>query len=240
MAAANYKLEYGNTEVPTGNVLAYWKLTAVNPEEQVVKYVVSNFIVSPIMFNRNTVAATFPPVVYEDKKDFFEMARRGGLDVILVDEITIPEDSFDFTAFFKQQLIRFNEIVTAYSRSYAEWLKDKDEPVISDVDEHDGLVKMNRLAEKVRDAYLVKRNKELAKKTALQIREIANKLNAPNYKYDIENLISVLNVPDDLVDRLTELYFEKFFAIYMEQYEDAARLKEEISRLLNRIKTEGQ
>lgn len=239
MDTDNFTLEYGDPAVPSGNVLAYWKLTAVNDGEQVIKYVVSNFIVSPIMFNRNTVAATFPPVVFEEKQAFQDLARRGGLDIILVDEIEIPEEAFDFTSFFKEQLTRFNELVTGYSKQYAEWLQHKETPEISEVDEHDGLVKMNRLAEEVREAYLVKRNQELAKKTSLQIREIANKLNSPNYKYDIETLISILNIPDHTVDELSRLYFQKFFAIYLEQYEEAANLKQQIHDLLTRIKRKG-
>jgi len=236
MEESGFILEFGNIQHLTGNAFAYWLV--VPPEESRAKglkekYIVTNFIVSPLLFNNHTIAATFPPVVFDSREAIIELARKTDTDVIKIEETTIPEENFDFLNFFRKQLTSFNKVVTNYSILYTEHLTDK--PVARDVireqNEIDNLHRIEKLAEEARSAYLSNRNKALVRDMMLRIRKIGNSLNTPNFKYDVENMIALLGNPDKRVEKLTELYFKKFMAIYLEQYEEAERLKREIRTL---------
>jgi hypothetical protein len=242
MDETTLNIEFGDSTHLTGNAFAYWQVEARSAESRSRKFVVSNFIVSPLLFNRHTIAATFPPVVYEDRDELFGLAERAGIDVIRMEDVTISEEDFDFARFFKRQLGRFNDVVTLYSRLYTETLLSG-EPEKDAVTENDELAKLRQLstlAEEARSAFIENRNKALGRDMVLKIRRIAHLLNSPNYKYDIENMIALLGIPDDRANRISGLYFHKFFAIHTEQYEEAERLKREIDTLARELDRENR
>lgn len=236
MEQPGFTLEFGDLQHLTGNAFAYWLV--VPPKEGKAgglkeKYIVTNFIVSPLLFNNHTIAATFPPVVFDSREEIMELARKTGTDVIKIEETTIPDENFDFLNFFRKQLTSFNKVVTNYSVLYTEHLTDKPASgeIIREHNEIDNLHRIEKLADEARTAYLSNRNRAMARDMTLRIRKIGNALNTPNFKYDVENMIALLGNPDKRVEKLTELYFKKFMAIYLEQYEEAERLKKEIKNL---------
>ena len=236
MEEPGFILEFGSIQHLTGNAFAYW-LVAPPTEGKAKglkkKYIVTNFIVSPLLFNNHTIAATFPPVVFDTREEIIELARKTDTDVIKIEETTIPDENFDFLNFFRKQLTSFNKVVTNYSILYTEHLSDKPASgeIIREHNEIENLHQIEKLAEEARNAYLDNRNKAIARDMTLRIRKIGNALNTPNFKYDVENMIALLGNPDKKVEKLTELYFKKFMAIYLEQYEEAERLKKEIRNL---------
>jgi len=236
-----FNLEFGKFDDLTGNAFAYWEIEITSDEKPVKKIVVTNFIVSPLFFNKHTIAATFPPVIFETKEKMLEIARKANIDIIKIESVEIPENNFDFTRFFRKQLSSFNKIVTKYSLLYSDKLSGvKMERSPESQNEIENLQQINRLAEEAREAFVLKRNKVQARDMIIQMKKIGNTLNSPSFKYDIENLIILLKNPDSRVDKLSELYFKKFLAIYTEQYEEAAMLKEEIKKLSHTIKGENE
>ncbi|HOG64271.1 MAG TPA: hypothetical protein PLD82_02400 [Spirochaetota bacterium] len=229
--------EYGDPLHPKGNALAYWKLTAHFGDESFEKLIVTNFVISPMYIGKQSVAATFPPQLVDSLDDLVALAHRAEVDLIRVREVDLPAEEFDFESFFKQQLSHFNRLVAQYTEQYGQALGTEDQPEI-DAEPHDELTSLQniiRLAEQARQAFLIQHNAARARETLLKIRRMALALNSPTYKYDVEELLLLLNNPDSRIDDLSHLYFQKFMAICTEQYEEAARLKQSIRRLAKRI-----
>lgn len=238
------RFEYGDPLHPRGNALAYWRLVTEIGEERITRLIVTNFVISPLFVDNQSIAATFPPQLLDSHDELLEIARRTNVDVLRVRDVSLPVEEFDFETFFKQQLSYFNQIVTSYTRLYTESLSGaaadmSGQPEASGAVEIDSLQRISELADQARRAFLVQQNAARAREMLLKIRSIANTLNSPTYKYDIENLLMLLNNPDHRIERLSQLYFRKFIAICTEHYEDAARLKRSI-RQLSRSITPGE
>lgn len=233
-------LEYGNPDHLTGNAFTYWHIRAVSEDEVLDKFVVTNFMVSPLLFNRHTIAATFPPLIFDSKEEFFEIARHASIDIIKMEEVTIPREGFNFSRFFKKELSRFNKVVTHYSVLYTQLInEERDEDVEEEAaDEISQLNRLSSLAQEAHEAFTIAHNKAQARDTVIKMRRIAHALNAPNFKYDIENLIALLSVSDERVEELSRLYYRKFLAISGEQYEDAEKLKRKIDQISENIEEE--
>jgi len=237
---ASLHFEYGDPQHPRGNALAYWRLTAHVGDESFEKLIVTNFVISPMYIGRQSVAATFPPQLVDSLDELISLAHRAEIDLILVREVDLPAEEFDFETFFRQQLSHFNRLVALYTEQYGQSLGTDDQPQGPAVqkDEIESLRDISRLADEARRAFIIQHNAARARETLLKIRRIAHSLNSPTYKYDVEELLLLLSNPDNRIDELSSLYFRKFMAICTEQYEDAARLRQSI-RLLARTITAG-
>ena len=234
MDKPDFILEYGNPERLTGNAFAYWQIKpAPEAAARGLRFIVTNFIVSPLLFNNHTIAATFPPVVFDSREQILELAKKTNTDIILMEEIEIPDDNFDFVGFFKEQIVSFNRVVTSYSMRYTDGLARPvtDPASLLENSEMVHLQEMIRMTEEARAAYLSVRSRTRARDMVLKIRKIGNTLNTPSFKYDVENMLALLGNPDERVEEITGLYFQKFMAIYMEKYELAEKLKKEINRI---------
>jgi len=232
--------EYGDPQKPRGNALAYWRLLADAENENFQRIIATNFVISPLFVGQQGIAATFPPQVIENYDKLLDIARKAEIDLIFVDELKIPLDEFDFDNFFKTQFARFNKIVATYLKRYAiafeslpEYREDKTEN-----SELENINSIDRLTREARQSLLGHRNATQAQNTLLRIRKIANTLNSPIYKYDVEDLLGFLGCPDERVEELSLLYHRKFIAICTERYEDAEKLKRAIRHLARSISTE--
>jgi hypothetical protein len=229
--------EYGDPLRPRGNALAYWRLTTRLGDEDLEKLIVTNFVISPLTIGQQSVAATFPPQLVDSRDELLTLAQKADVDLILVGEVKLPAEDFDFESFFRQQLSYFVNLVALYTERYGVSLGTLDQsPVHSETkDEVASLHDINRLADQAREAFIVQQNASRAREMLLKIRRIAHTLNSPIYKYDIEELLLLLSNPDKRIDTLSQLYFRKFLAICTEQYEDAAQLKQSIRSLSKNI-----
>jgi len=226
--------EYGNSGKPRGNAFAYWRLVSDVDGERFERIIVTHFVASPLFLGQRSVAATFPPQVVESYEQLIAIARRAEIDLILVDEVELPPEDFDFEVFFRKQLRHFNKVVASYLKRYSASLGSVcpedvgDRPQDTEIEY---IRDIKRLTHEARESFLVRQNSAQARKALLRIRKIANTLNSPTLKYDVEELLSLLNNPDNRVEELTHLYHKKFIAICTERYEDAARLKRAIRQL---------
>lgn len=50
-------------------------------------------------------------------------------------------------------------------------------------------------------------------------------------QYDVQNMMSFIEVPGKTASQIVNLYFQKFRAIYFERYEDAGKIKTKIEKL---------
>jgi hypothetical protein len=229
--------EYGDPDKPRGNALAYWRLLTDAENENFQRIIATNFVISPLFIGHQGIAATFPPQVIETYDRLLDIARKAEIDLIFVDELKIPLDDFDFDNFFKTQFARFNKIVAAYLKRYAIAFENMPEyePDTVEGSELENINDLDRLAREARESLLCRQNTAQAQNALLRIRKIANTLNSPSYKYDIEDLLRFLNCPDERVEELSRLYHRKFIAICTERYEDAEKLKRAIRHLAHSI-----
>ena len=232
-----YNLEFGDHDKPTGNAIVYWEIKSMVKNKEVKKIIATNFIVSPLLFNKDTIAATFPPIVLDSKDILMITVKRGNIDLIKGEKISVPVNPSDFLVFFKKQLSFFNKIVLQYSRRYAEYIFRKNDGSEELLDEQQALEEIGHLAEDAREAFIKKQNKQLARHMIIKMRQIEHKLNSPNVKYDIENLIGILEIPDEMVKTISGLYTKKFLAIQSEHYETAETLKKQINNLSKKLDT---
>jgi hypothetical protein len=230
--------EYGDPENPRGNAFAYWRLVSDVDGERFERIIAANFVASPLFLGRQSIAATFPPQIVESYELLLAIARKAGIDLILVEEVELPLENFDFEVFFREQLARFNRVVAAYLRQYSFSLRVEcsvDSGAEPEFSEIRGIRDIKRLTHEARRFFLVHRNNTQARKALLRIRKIANTLNSPTRKYDVEDLLALLNNPDERVEELASLYHRKFVAICTERYEEAAKFKRAIRFLSRRI-----
>ena len=228
----------GDPGRPRGNAFAYWRLVSDIDGERFERIIATNFVASPLFLGQQSLAATFPPQVVESYEQLLALAHRVGIDLILVDEVAIPPENFDFEAFFKRQLVRFNRIVAAYLRRYSASLGSvcpEETEGGTETSELENIRSIKRLTQEARQSFLVHQNNARARTALLRIRKIANTLNSPTRKYDVEDLLALLNNPDERVEELSLLYYRKFIAICTECYEDAEKLKRAIRRLSRSI-----
>ncbi|KPJ80262.1 MAG: hypothetical protein AMS17_20705, partial [Spirochaetes bacterium DG_61] len=64
-----------------------------------------------------------------------------------------------------------------------------------------------------------------------KLKEIQQNLNSEMRGFDLGRIIRYIDRPDSAVDSLVTLYTQKFLAIFLEDYEKASILKEEIKRI---------
>jgi len=231
------QFEYGDPKKPRGSAFAYWRLDIESAKFE--RIIAANFVISPLFLGPHSVAATFPPQVMDTHEQLLAIARRAKIDLILVDEIRLLQGGLDFQDFFKKQLARFNQVVAAYLKYYIDSLQDAGGEGAPEGGEIESIRDIKRLSQEARKSFLVHQNSAQARQTLIRIRKIANTLNSPTRKYDVEDLLVLLSNPDERVEELTRLYHKKFIAICTEHYEDAEQLKRAISHLSRSISLEA-
>ncbi len=218
--------EQGDEQSPQGRAFIYWEIATIEDKQETTRFVVANFIVSPIPFEGKSVVATFPPILYNDKSEFTALALKGNLDLIKVGVIKISDEFFNFQDFFKKQMKIFNNLIKDYSRYYQIFLQeDKD---FNDLNEKESINLISQLSNKIIET----KDQKVTSKILLEIRKIGNQINQPHIKYDIEDFLFILDKKEKHLEEIAKLYIEKFKAIYYEEYEDAEKFKQDIKAKL--------
>lgn len=218
--------EQGDQSSPQGRAFIYWEIITIEEEQEIVRFVVANFIVSPIPFEGKSVVATFPPVLYTDKLEFSDLARKGNLDLIKMGVMKISADFFNFQDFFKKQMKLFNKLVKDYSRYYQAFLQKNIKSKA--LDEKESINLISQLSNKIIETV----DRTIINEILLEIRKIGNQINTPHIKYDIEDFLFILDKEENHIEEIAKLYIEKFKAIYYEEYEDAEKYKQDINGFL--------
>lgn len=221
------KLEYGDTHNPTGNAIIFWVIKGKNRLLRESEIVASNFVISPLQFNNETLMVNFPPVLLENLEELLNIAENNGIDIIRGGEIFVPEDITDFNKFYRKQINKYNGIIQDYLLAYKE--KNSME---TDAKSLPRLIsEAGEIMESVRN--LVKKNekKGLINVKIRELREIQENLNSEMPGFDLGRIIRYIDKPDSAIDSLVYLYTQKFLAIFLEDYEKAHLLKNQIIKI---------
>jgi len=224
-------LDYGDIRNPTGNAIIYWQIRGDNSKFHEGEFIATNFVISPLHINEETLMVNFPPVVVKSYEELLQIAESHNVDLINGGEIFIPETITDINRFYKKQIEKYNSLMQEYLLAFKEKLdaKKEEESVPQLINESGRL--MNEIRNYVRKGISIK----LINRKIIQLRNIEKKLNSQMRGFDLSKIISLIDRKDSIIDELVSLYKQKFLAIFLEDYEKASLLKKKISEIENTL-----
>ncbi len=220
-------LEHGDIKKPTGNAVIYWIIKGKNRLFEDAEIIASNFVISPLQFGKEILMVNFPPVLLESHEKLMEIADLNNIDIIRGGEIYVPGDIKDFQKFYLKQIEKYNGVIQEYLIAYKKKNSMKESSKNLPQLIHEASVVM----ENVRQLVKKRDKKGLINVKIEKLREIQQNLNSEMRGFDLGRIIRYIDRPDSAVDSLVTLYTQKFLAIFLEDYEKASILKEEIKRI---------
>jgi vacuolar-type H+-ATPase subunit I/STV1 len=220
-------LEYGDIKKPTGNAVIYWIIKGKNRLFKDAEIIASNFVISPLQFGKEILMVNFPPVLLESHEKLIKIAELNNIDIIRGGEIYVPGDIKDFQKFYLKQIEKYNGVIQEYLIAY----KKKNSMKESLKNLPQLIHEASEVMENVRQLVKKRDKKGLINVKIEKLKEIQQNLNSEMRGFDLGRIIRYIDRPDSAVDSLVTLYTQKFFAIFLEDYEKASILKEEIKRI---------
>lgn len=220
-------LEYGDIKKPTGNAVIYWIIKGKNRLFNDAEIIASNFVISPLQFGKEILMVNFPPVLLESHEKLIKIAELNNIDIIRGGEIYVPGDIKDFQKFYLKQIEKYNGVIQEYLIAY----KKKNSMKESLKNLPQLIHEASEVMENVRQLVKKRDKKGLINVKIEKLKEIQQNLNSEMRGFDLGRIIRYIDRPDSAVDSLVTLYTQKFLAIFLEDYEKASILKEEIKRI---------
>ncbi|MFW6139664.1 MAG: hypothetical protein ACOC7U_10910, partial [Spirochaetota bacterium] len=121
-------MEYGDIKSPRGNAIIYWTVRGNNKLFKNAEIIASNFVISPLQINEETLMVNFPPVIIENRQKLLDIARANNVDLIRGGEIFVPREIEDFNEFYTKQIEKFNGIIQEYIKAYRKESRQSQRP----------------------------------------------------------------------------------------------------------------
>lgn len=232
----------GNPEQPTGNLLAFCTVEGKNPIQPEARILIANAVVSFVSaFSGNFPVVLFPPGSLFDEEELQQLIElNDSYDVIELAEFKIPSDS-DENTYIKERLENLNQQILEYvemchthiesrfenqeGESYVSPARPQETAPVARLDEKSALDYLQYLL--IESNAHFKINEGEARENIQIVLEYLEKRHP---QYDVRNLKPILS-RGTVDNRLPELYVRKFRAVFEEDYETAARLKDRIARM---------
>jgi len=220
-------LEFGDINNPTGNAIIYWRIKKKSKIFKNAKILASNFVISVLQMKDETLVVNFPPVLVDTYEDLLGIAESNNIDIIKGEDVDLPDDIEDFNDFYKEQIEQHNDLIQDYLVAY----KDKKNPAESEKTVPHLINLASETMESVRKLIRVRGSHDVIRIKLKLLEDLHDDLNQKMAGYDLKNIIHLIERPGTEVDRLVDLYKRKFYAVFLENYEQAHRLKAEIHRI---------
>jgi len=221
------KIEYGDINNPTGNAIIYWRLKKRSKLFKNAKILASNFVVSALQLKDETLVVNFPPVLVDSYEDLLGIAESNNIDIIRGEDIDLADEIDDFNEFYKQQIEKHNDLIQEYLIAY----KQKRQPEETEKSLPQLINLASETMDSVRKLIKVRGNRDVIRVKIRLLENLHEDLNRTMRGFDLRNIIHLIERPGTEVDRLIDLYKRKFYAIFLENYEQADMLKREIWRI---------
>jgi hypothetical protein len=228
-------IEHGDITNPTGNAVIFWRIKGNSKLLKNAEIVASNFVVSPLQSNEETLMVNFPPVLIDNHDKLLKIAETNNIDLIRGGEIYVPEEITDFSSFYKKQIEKYNGIIREYLVAFKEKNNTAREKTVEDRKVSTNLPRLfGQASETLTD--LRRKVKggaggEVFREKMGKLRDIQDAIRNEMVGSDLDRLLVYIRKPDEVVDTLVELYCRKLFALFLEDYETADTLKREIRSL---------
>ena len=221
------KIEYGDINNPTGTAIIYWRLKKRSKLFKNAKILASNFVVSALQLKDETLVVNFPPVLVDSYEDLLGIAESNNIDIIRGEDIDLADEIDDFNEFYKQQIEKHNDLIQEYLIAY----KQKRQPEETEKSLPQLINLASETMDSVRKLIKVRGNRDVIRVKIRLLENLHEDLNRTMRGFDLRNIIHLIERPGTEVDRLIDLYKRKFYAIFLENYEQADMLKREIWRI---------
>jgi hypothetical protein len=252
------KFEIGDSRKPRGNLIIYCNVVGDNPIEIDCKIIAANVFVSYLTQNDTLPVVTFPPVPVKDKFTLINKYKGfQGFDLCRLDDFIFPENQEKTQEYIKKRLQDFHQIINDYVELCSQFLiridkrfeklRNKELPLDSakkvKTDKSDISVTWNvldgiRYFETMTYNFRKSMDKGMSpwnqQKYQVFTQDWQNFVRE-NPQYDDQNLMKFIKIPGQTASEILNLYFEKFKAIYFENYEEANEIKVKIDRLKETI-----
>jgi len=219
--------EYGDRENPTGNAIIYWHLKGNREVFDNAEIIASNFVISPLQYKNETLMVNFPPVLINSHDELLAIARNNNIDLIRGEDVVVPAEVKDFYKFYKKQIKKYNGLLQEYLLSY----KEKNSVNVSMMSLPELINQADSIMRGVRKMVRKGEGSEHISEEIGKLRELQQYFDIEMKGFDLKRIIRLIDRPDMNIDQLVDLYKQKFLAIFLEDYEKANALKEEIRRL---------
>jgi hypothetical protein len=220
-------LEHGDIKKPTGNAIIYWMIKGGSSEFEGAEIIATNFIISPLQFGKEILLVNFPPVLLESREKLLEVAEINNIDIIRGGEIAVSKDIKDFQKFYEKQIHKYNGMIQEYLLAF----KEKNNMKTEEKNLPELIHETGAVMEHVRQLVKKKSKKGIIRGKIEKLRELQRDLNSEMRGFDLGKIIRYIDKPDSEVDSLVTLYTQKFIAIFLEDYEKASILKQEIEKI---------
>ena len=221
------KMEHGDINKPTGNAIIFWMIKGNNRILKNSEIIASNFIISPLQINNETLMVNFPPVLLDNREKLNKIIEKDNIDLISGGEIFVPDDITDFINFYKEQIEKYNGIIQEYLLAYKRKKTGK-----TSVQSLPQLINLaGETMENVRRLVKNKGKQELIEIKIGKLHELQDHLNSEMKGFDMGKIFHYIDKKDIAVDNLVDLYKRKFIAIFLEDYEKADDLNKEINKI---------
>jgi hypothetical protein len=225
------KFEYGDGENPTGNAIIYWHLKGNREVFDNAEIIASNFVISPLQYKNETLMVNFPPVLINSHAELLALAQKNAIDLIKGEDIVVPAEVKDFYKFYKKQIKKYNGLLQQYLLAY----KEKNSVNVGMMSLPELITQADSVMRSVRRMVRKGDGEDQIGEEIGKLRELQHYFDIEMKGFDLRRIIRVLDRPDLHIDRLVDLYKQKFLAIFLEDYEKASALKEEIRKLEENI-----
>ncbi|MBN2324741.1 MAG: hypothetical protein JXQ30_13490 [Spirochaetes bacterium] len=225
------KLEFGDINNPTGNAIIYWRIKKKSKIFKNAKILASNFVISALQMKDETLVVNFPPVLVDSYEDLLGIAESNNIDIIKGEDVDLPDDIEDFNDFYKGQIEQHNDLIQDYLVAY----KEKKNPAESEKTVPHLINLASETMDSVRKLVRIRGSHDVIRIKLKLLEDLHDDLNEKMAGYDLKNIIHLIEKPGTEVDRLVDLYKRKFYAVFLENYEQANRLKAEIHRIERKL-----
>ncbi len=219
--------EVGNPQRPKGNAIFYYYIKGKNPFFPGYKIIASNVMISLLPSGSDAQIASFPPVGIDDYETLREIVDREGTDLIKLPDFVFPDSKSMQSVYLKKRVNEFNDMVNAYFQRY----KTRDVTRSNDLDEYQHINYFGKLALEVRSMVDSKMNMPLIKRYERQLRTMLKNITTRPYRQELSKLLDLLTIENKDATDIIDKSIRKCVAIYKEEYEEAARLNDEIEKL---------
>lgn len=232
------KFTRGDPEAPSGNLLVFARVKGKNPFHPNTRIIVANVVVSFISAATNSFPVViFPPGPLFTRKEFdLLMELNDNYDVIQVHDYEIPENVREKT-YIKERMKHLNDCVYEYVELCQKHLGHKIDLYHPEIFEFEDIPPIK--PKKVQDEFgalmllstWVKNPEIYTDDESLHSVKVALNFLKKNFtRYDVDNLEKISGkAPID--NALARLYVAKFRAVFKEEYETAAKIKNRIEKL---------
>ena len=227
----------GNPDSPSGNLIVFCDVIGKNPINPDGKIIVSNVVVSFISASSNSYPVViFPPDSLETREELdLLISLNDSYDVIQLPDFELPDDQKE-SVYLKERMEQLNQCVVEYvefCRQYIEGFMEEGVPtreLPAPVSEKEAPTEKSALD--ALQAFLLQKDRRAPlEEIEGQFKDAIHFLKINYPKYDVDKFAEVAYKPGRLAKNLARLYLEKYKAVFDEQYETAARLKNRIARL---------